>query len=229
MSLPFSEDNVIDAEPISYSLPHHSSSNITLSLFLQVSENLGASKPITTTVDFSSIDGGKDDHNSPFLTLCTQVYENSKPIANNTPPPCLPNTSSITQSSIDSQHSSVLGNCANKRIKRRGRPLDNKEANKKHVNGASRLLLSRQDVNNCILLFMNKEEQSIICQQLCGVDVTVFDMDTQTKHILTLKKWSTNSFHLVKAWTKDFVKKKNLKENDVISICWEKTNSRFCF
>ncbi|KAH0741377.1 hypothetical protein KY290_034420 [Solanum tuberosum] len=141
MSLPFSEDNVIDAEPISHSLPHHSSSNTTLSLFPQVSENLGASKPITTTVDFSSIDGGKDDHNSPFLTLYTQVYENSKPIANNTPPPFLPNTSSITLSSIDSQYSSifasskrevnVLGNCANKRIKRRGRPLDNKEANKK--------------------------------------------------------------------------------------------------
>ena len=97
------------------------------------------------------------------------------------------------------------------------------------VNGASRLLLSRQDVNNYILPFMNEQERSVICQQLCGVDVTVFDMDTQTSHILTLKKWSTNSFHLVKAWTKDFVKRRNLKENDEISIRWEKTNSRFCF
>lgn len=86
------------------------------------------------------------------------------------------------------------------------------------MNGASRLLLSRQDA----LPFMNEEEQSIIC----GVDVTVFDMDSQTSHVLTLKKWSTNSFHLVKGWTKDFVKRRNLKEND---LRWEKTNSRFCF
>ncbi|KAG5592434.1 hypothetical protein H5410_042948 [Solanum commersonii] len=228
MSLPFSEDSVIDAQPISYSLPHHySSSNTTLSLFPQVSENLAASKPITTTVDFSSIDGGKDHPNSPFLTLFTQVHENSKPIANNTPPPSLPNTSSTAQSSIDSQHScsfasssgevNALGNWITKKLTR------------SDVNGASRLLLSRQDVNDYIIPFMNEEEQSIICQQLCGVDVTVYDMDTQTSHILTLKKWSTNSFHLVKAWTKDFVKRRNLKENDVISIRWEKTNSRFCF
>ncbi|KAG5592429.1 hypothetical protein H5410_042943 [Solanum commersonii] len=205
MSLPFSEDSVIDAEPISYSLPHHySSSNTTLSLFPQVSENLAASKPITTTVDFSSIDGGKDHPNSPFLTLFTRVYENSKPIANNTPPPSLPNTSSTAQSSIDSQHSCSFASSSREKLTR------------SDVNGASRLLLSRQDVNNYIL-------------PLCGVDVTVFDMDTQTSHILTLKKWSTNSFHLVKAWTKDFVKRRNLKENDAISIRWEKSNSRFCF
>ncbi|KAH0645633.1 hypothetical protein KY285_033679 [Solanum tuberosum] len=142
MSLPFSEDSVIDAQPINYSLPQqYSSSNTTLSLFPQVTQNLAALKPITTTVDFSSIDGGKDHPNSPFLTLFTPVYENSKPIANNTPPPSLPNTSSTAQSSIDSQHSSdfgsssrevnALGNCANKGIKRRVRPQDNKEANKK--------------------------------------------------------------------------------------------------
>ncbi|KAK6782862.1 hypothetical protein RDI58_020658 [Solanum bulbocastanum] len=262
MSLPFSEDSVIDAKPISYCLPHqYSSSNTTLSLFPQVSENLAASEPITTTVDFSSIDGGRDHPNSPFLTLFTRVSENSKPIANNTPPPSLPNTSSTAQSSIDSQHSSVfasssrevnaLGNCAPKRsllqelgeekfIPRKKTKLT-KESNgeeghwitktltKSDVNGASRLLLSQQDVNNYILPFMNEEEQSIICEKLCGVDVTVFDMDTQTSHVLILKKWSTNSFHLVKAWTKDFVKRRNLKEKDAISIRWEKSNSRFCF
>ncbi|KAG5592431.1 hypothetical protein H5410_042945 [Solanum commersonii] len=248
--LPFSEDSVIDAEPISYCLPHqYSSSNTTLSLFSQVSENLGASKPITTTVDFSSIDGGMDNPNSPFLTLFTRVYGNSKPIANNTPPPptppstdlcfslpSLPNTSSTAQSSVfasSSQEVNALGNCALKRslfqeLGEEGHWIT-KKLTKSDVNGASRLLLSQQDVNNYILPFMNKEEQSIICQQLCGVDVAVFDMDTQTSHILTLKKWSTNSFHLVKAWTKDFVKRRNLKENDVISICWEKSNSRFCF
>ncbi|XP_049378294.1 B3 domain-containing protein At2g33720-like [Solanum stenotomum] len=260
--LPFSEDSVIDAQPISYCLPHqNSSSNTTLSLFSQVSENLAASKPITTTVDFSSIDGGKDNPNSPFLTLFTRVYVNITPPP---PPPSstdlclslpsLPNTSSTAQSSISSQYScsfasssrevNALGNSAPKRllgeqkfIPRKKTKESNgeeghwitKKLTRSDVNGASRLLLSRQEVNNYILPFMNKEEQSIICQQLRGVDVIVFDMDTQTSHVLTLKKWSTNSFHLVKAWTKDFVKRRNLKENDVISICWEKSNSRFCF
>ncbi|XP_015159432.1 putative B3 domain-containing protein At1g78640 [Solanum tuberosum] len=259
--LPFLEDSVIDAEPISYCLPHqYSSSNTTLSLFPQVSQNLAASKPITTTVDFSSIDGGKDHPNSPFLTLFTRVYVNTTPPPSSTDLclslPSLPNTSSTAQSSISSQHCcsfasssrevNALGNSAPKRslgehkfIPRKKTKLTEESNGEGHwitkkltrsdVNGASRLLLSRQDVNNYILPFMNEEEQSIICQQLCGVDVTVYDMDTQTSHILTLKKWSTNSFHLVKAWTKDFVKRRNLKENDVISICWEKTNSRFCF
>ncbi|KAH0642826.1 hypothetical protein KY289_033800 [Solanum tuberosum] len=145
MSLPFSEDSVIDAEPISYSLPHHySSSNTTLSLFPQVSENLAASKPITTTVDFSSIDGGKDHPNSPFLTLFTRVYENSKPIAKNTPQPSLPNTSSTAQSSIDSQYCFVFGS-SSREVNALGNWIT-KKLTRSDVNGASRLLLSRQDL-----------------------------------------------------------------------------------
>ncbi|KAG5592437.1 hypothetical protein H5410_042951 [Solanum commersonii] len=271
MSLPFSEDSVIDVEPISYCLPHHSSTvDFPFCMFHQVSPPSSATSS-STTVDFSSIDGGKDDPNSPFFTLFTGFSKNfvaSKPIVNSTPPPppsstdlclslpSLPNTSSTAQSSIDSQHCcsfasssrevNALGNSAPKRSLLQEfiplkKPKLTKESNgeeghwitkkltRSDVNGASRLLLSRQDVNNYILPFMNKEEQSIVCQQLCGVDVTVFDMDTQTKHVLTLKKWSTNSFHLVKAWTKDFVKRRNLKEKDAISIRWEKSNSRFCF
>ncbi|XP_055822199.1 uncharacterized protein LOC129890734 [Solanum dulcamara] len=53
LSLPFSEDIVIDAKPISYYLPHQWSS-----------------------VNFSSIDGGRDDANSPFLSVNTQISEN---------------------------------------------------------------------------------------------------------------------------------------------------------
>nr|XP_010325691.1 B3 domain-containing protein At2g33720 [Solanum lycopersicum] len=243
---PLSEDNVIDAEPIRYH-PSSSSSSTTLP---------SSAASSSTTYDFSSIDGGKDNPNSPFLTLFTGV---SKPIVNSTPPsstdlclslPSLSNTSSTAQSSIDSQPSSsfasssrevnALGNSAPKRslgeqkfIPRKKTKLTKgeeghwmtKKLTRSDVNGASRLLLPRQDVNNYILPFMNEQERSVICQQLCGVDVTVFDMDTQTSHILTLEKWSTNSFHLVKAWTKDFVKRRN----DEVSIRWEKTNSRFCF
>ncbi|TMW80656.1 hypothetical protein EJD97_017222 [Solanum chilense] len=242
---PLLEDNVIDAEPISYHQSSSSSTTLPLS-----------SASSSTTYDFSSIDGGKDNPNSPFLTLS---LPDSPPSSTDLclSLPSLPNTSSTAQSSIDSQHSSsiasssgevnALGNSVPKRslkeqkfIPRKKTKLTEesngeeghwitKKLTRSDVNGASRLLLSRQDVNNYILPFMNEQERSVICQQLCGVDVTVYDMDTQTSHILTLKKWATNSFHLVKAWTKDFVKRRNLKENDEISIRWEKTNSRFCF
>ncbi|KAM3397303.1 B3 domain-containing protein like [Capsicum galapagoense] len=105
-----------------------------------------------------------------------------------------------------------------------------KPLKKSDVNGASRLLLPRQDVKNYILPFMKEEEQAVICNELNGVDVRVYDMDTQTEHLLTLKKWpATNSFQLVKAWTSEFVKRRNLKEDDVILIRWDKNNHRFCF
>ncbi|MCD7471749.1 hypothetical protein HAX54_012414 [Datura stramonium] len=104
-----------------------------------------------------------------------------------------------------------------------------KKLTKSDVNGASRLLLPRQEVKNYILPFLDEEKQAIICQDIRGIDVTVLDLDTETEHNLTLKKWSTDSFQLVKAWTTEFVKRRNLKQDDVISIRWEKNNSRFCF
>ncbi|KAK4721472.1 hypothetical protein R3W88_011705 [Solanum pinnatisectum] len=176
-----------------------------------------------TIVDFSSIDSGKDDPNSPFFTLFTQVSKNTS------------NPQFLCFCFIKSRELGEEKFVPLKKIKLRNESNGEeghwitKRLTRSDVNGASRLLLSQQDVNNYILPFMNEEKHSIIYQQLYEVDVTIFDMDTQTSHILTLKKWSTNSFHLVKAWTKDFVKRKNLKENDEISICWEKTNYRFCF
>ncbi|KAF3648011.1 putative B3 domain-containing protein-like [Capsicum annuum] len=105
-----------------------------------------------------------------------------------------------------------------------------KSLTKSDVNGASRLLLPRQEVKNYVLRFVKEEEQTIICNEIRGVDVTVYDVDTHTEHILTLRKWpATNSFQLVKAWTREFVKRRNLKEDDVIWIRWETKNYRFCF
>ncbi|KAH0643907.1 hypothetical protein KY289_034881 [Solanum tuberosum] len=89
---PFTEDSVVDAEPISYCLRHQSTVDFTLSLYPQVSENLGASKPISATVDFSSIDGNKDHPYSPFLTLFTQVCENFAASKPNIPLPLPPAT-----------------------------------------------------------------------------------------------------------------------------------------
>ncbi|XP_047251152.1 uncharacterized protein LOC124886514 [Capsicum annuum] len=135
------------------------------------------------------------------------------------------------QCSIGSQDSSVLGNPSHKRclfqesgeekffkkIKVTKDSWITKPLTKSDVNGCSRLLLPRQEVKNYVLPFMDEEQQYTICNDSCGIDVTVFDVDTQTEHSLTFKKWNGN-FYLIKAWTAEFVKRRNLEKDDVISI-----------
>lgn len=200
LSPPFSEDSVIDVEPISYRLPPEPSSSscqdsenpsdLTLSLFPQVSEH--TSKPTLSL--FSEIS------ESSNLSLFPQISENiasSKPIGKNTPslpstdlclsPPDTSSTITTLQCSIDSsdiasssREVNALGNPASKRalfqgeqkfvpikkIKMRKESTNNptrqeatgeegqwitKKLTKSDVNGASRLLLPRQDVNKYIL------------------------------------------------------------------------------
>ncbi|XP_060211231.1 uncharacterized serine-rich protein C215.13-like [Lycium barbarum] len=204
-----------------------------LSLFPELLENLGASKPIANN-NPPPPHPPSSTSSSPSTALCLS-------------PPSTPDTSSTImtlQCSIGSQDSSSSGNCGTKRSLFQESTNDpkrqclmvgeeghwiTKKLTKSDVNGASRLLLRRQEVKSYILPFLNEEQQAIVCQGKCGIDVTVFDLDTQTEHILTLKKWATNNFQLVKAWTTEFVKRRNLKQDDVIAIRWEKNNSRFCF
>ncbi|KAG5610791.1 hypothetical protein H5410_022072 [Solanum commersonii] len=102
---PFLEDIVIDADPISYCLSHQSSSSTTVNfpfcMFHQVSPPSSTTSSCTI-VDFSSIDGSKDDPYSPFLTLFTQVSENTSN----------PNSCVFASSSRELNAS---GNCAPKR------------------------------------------------------------------------------------------------------------------
>lgn len=57
------------------------------------------------------------------------------------------------------------------------------------MNGAARFLLPRQDVKKYILPFVNEEEQTRICNELRGdVNMRAYDMNTKTKHILTVRK-----------------------------------------
>ncbi|PHU28830.1 hypothetical protein BC332_00923 [Capsicum chinense] len=90
-----------------------------------------------------------------------------------------------------------------------------KPLTKSDVNGCSRLLLPRRELKNYVLPFMDEEQQYTICNDSCRIDVTVFDVDTQTEHSLTFKKWSSDIFLLSKVWTPEFVKRRNLKEDDV--------------
>ncbi|KAM3267150.1 hypothetical protein P3S67_032661 [Capsicum chacoense] len=220
-----------------------------LSLFPQFSENLAASKPIgkntpttTNTLSSPSIDlclslpytpdttittlhrsVGSSQHSSAKRSLFREtgdekfvpakkikVRKHSTPNNSKRPQAVVP-VAAATGEGEEEGHWIV-------------KPLT-----KSDVNGASRLLLGRQDVKNYVLPFMKEEEQAVICNELRGVDVKVYDMDTQTVHILNLRKWATNSFQLVKAWTSEFVKRRNLKEDDVIWIRWDKNYYRFCF
>ncbi|PHT62082.1 hypothetical protein T459_34054 [Capsicum annuum] len=209
------EDDDIDSSFLSLSLPYYKNlANPTISSKVSKNyPNLATSKPIgNNTIPPSSSTA------APSTDLCLSL-------------PYTPDTTSSTittlHRTIGWQHSYAKRSFFQETGEDKFVPL---KKIKSDVNGASRLLLPRQDVKNYILPFMKEEEQAVICNELNGVDVRVYDMDTQTEHLLTLKKWpATNSFQLVKAWTSEFVKRRNLKEDDVILIRWDKNNHRFCF
>ncbi|XP_060211173.1 uncharacterized serine-rich protein C215.13-like [Lycium barbarum] len=220
---------------------------ISLSESGQVSENLAAFKPIANNNPPSS-----STASLPSTDLCLSLPYTSDTSSTITTLHC-----SIGSQDSTAALASSSGNCATKRslfqesnIRVRKESTNNpkrqrlisqppppsvlveeywitKKLTKSDVNGASRLLLPRQEVNTYILPFLDKEQQAMISQD--GIDVTVLDLDTETEHTLTLKKWLTNSFQLIKAWTAEFVKIRNLKQDDVIAIRWDENNSRFCF
>ncbi|KAM3264080.1 hypothetical protein P3L10_001074 [Capsicum annuum] len=205
------EEEEIDPSFLSLSLPFYENlSNPTVSPFQQVSKN----------------------PSEPTLSLFPEFSENlsaSKNIANSTPPPSSSAAYTPVQCSIGSQDSSVLGNPSHKRclfqesgeekffkkIKVTKDSWITKPLTKSDVNGCSRLLLPRRELKNYVLPFMDEEQQYTICNDSCGIDVTVFDVDTQTEHSLTFKRWSSDIFLLSKVWTPEFVKRRNLKEDGV--------------
>ncbi|KAK4364737.1 hypothetical protein RND71_016095 [Anisodus tanguticus] len=206
------------------------------SLFPELFENLAAPKPIASTASLPSTDLCLSLPCTPNTSSTIVTQDSYTPLASSS-------NGVVSQNSAKRrllfQESNMGPSKKHNDTKRHRlivpRPVAGEEEHwitkkltKSDVNGASRLLLPRQEVKNYILPFMD-EQQAIICEDICGIDVTVLDLDTETEHILTLKKWSNDSFQLVKAWTTEFVKRRNLKEDDVIEIRWEKDNSRFCF
>ncbi|KZV30563.1 hypothetical protein F511_05713 [Dorcoceras hygrometricum] len=59
-----------------------------------------------------------------------------------------------------------------------------------------------------------------------GVEIDVYDVDTEMTHTLVLKRWKTNSYVLNNGRTKDFVKRMVLKKNDKIGLRWEEHDRR---
>ncbi|XP_073312154.1 putative B3 domain-containing protein At1g78640 [Primulina huaijiensis] len=98
-----------------------------------------------------------------------------------------------------------------------------KKLHQSDVDGSSRLLLGKKHVQAHIDPHIGKFDGKK------GVELVVYDVDTRTEHRLTLKKWKTKSYVLLKRWTKDFVKRRELSKNDEIGFRWERIHRRFEF
>ncbi|KAL0420703.1 UNVERIFIED_CONTAM: hypothetical protein Slati_3093200, partial [Sesamum latifolium] len=99
-----------------------------------------------------------------------------------------------------------------------------KELTRSNVDGSSRLLLGNKGfVQEHIL-------PNVIETGGGGFDVNVRDVDTGSEHMLVLKlRKSSNSYVLTKNWVSEFVKRRELEENDEFGLRWNDENSRLEF
>lgn len=99
---------------------------------------------------------------------------------------------------------------------------------KSDVDGSSRLLIGRKEVLSHIAPFFT-DNPFEFCQNNAGIHVIVYDVDTNTGHMLKLTKWKTGSFVLKNNWTQQFVKRRELKENDEIGLRMDFQEARLEF
>ncbi|XP_019186493.1 PREDICTED: B3 domain-containing protein At2g33720-like [Ipomoea nil] len=96
------------------------------------------------------------------------------------------------------------------------------------VNTSSRLLLSKRDMQESVLPLMD-DERYAACQSKEGLRVKMWDLDADSEHELSLKKWKSGSFVLTSNWSMEFVRRRNLQEGDWIRLRWDTENLRFIF
>ncbi|KAL2515934.1 B3 domain-containing protein [Forsythia ovata] len=96
------------------------------------------------------------------------------------------------------------------------------------VDDSSRLLIGRKLVLTHITPFFTNNP-SEFCQNKEEIRVTIFYVNTLIEHMLTLKKWATNSFVLLNNWKNNFVNRRKLKENDEVGLRWDVNTSRLEF
>ncbi|KAK0595010.1 hypothetical protein LWI29_002536 [Acer saccharum] len=104
-----------------------------------------------------------------------------------------------------------------------------KKLKKSDLGDLSRLLIPKSCVETHVLPFIADAVKQVLHSK-DGLRVGVCDYDTQSLHQLDFKKWpSSKSYVLTLNWRKDFVKRRNLKENDQIALSWDPYTSRFWF
>ncbi|GAU25261.1 hypothetical protein TSUD_17740 [Trifolium subterraneum] len=90
-----------------------------------------------------------------------------------------------------------------------------------------RLLLNKDLANDFVIpVLMGGAEAA---KQKEGVEVQVWDVDTQSLHSLVFKIWSSAQNVFIKTWLSDFVLRRELKKGDVIGLQWDQANQRFNF
>ncbi|KAK1576225.1 hypothetical protein Q3G72_012025 [Acer saccharum] len=101
---------------------------------------------------------------------------------------------------------------------------------KSDLGDLSRLLMRTSCVETHVLPFMGFDAVKQVLHSKDGLRVGVWDYDTHSLHQLDFKKWpSSKSYVLTLNWSKDFVKRRNLKEKDQIALFWDLYASRFWF
>ncbi|KAJ0042293.1 hypothetical protein Pint_17510 [Pistacia integerrima] len=92
-----------------------------------------------------------------------------------------------------------------------------------------RFLLQTKTYKKYVLPFFNRHQINEV-QSKEGLRVMVWDQDTQSRHSLIMKKWSTSkSYIFIDGWTQIFVSRRNLKTGDEIGLYWDPYNSIFNF
>ncbi|CAK7336447.1 unnamed protein product [Dovyalis caffra] len=111
------------------------------------------------------------------------------------------------------------------KIKKKMKPSD--------LGNLCRLLVSADLVKKHILPFLKKDQikqLEVKNQEINGLKVWVWDMNTESMHQLVFKRWSTSKSYIFNdGWTKQFVKRRNLVEGDEIGLFWDNDHSRFHF
>ncbi|KAL5746384.1 hypothetical protein ACOSP7_027530 [Xanthoceras sorbifolium] len=105
-----------------------------------------------------------------------------------------------------------------------------KRLTKSDLNGLSRLLIGKNLIHEHVLPLMSADAVQLV-ESGTGIIVCVWDHDTHSTHQLMFKKWSQSSkaYILSLAWTKDFVKRRDLKVGDQIGLFWDCHQSMFGF
>lgn len=90
----------------------------------------------------------------------------------------------------------------------------------RNMHRASRLVLRRKLVKKHILPYLSYQIINRVENQ--GAGVTIYDLNTSSEHQLIFKRWKgSGTYVLMSTWSREFVKRRQLKEGDLIGFCWD--------
>ncbi|GAA0167293.1 hypothetical protein LIER_22260 [Lithospermum erythrorhizon] len=94
------------------------------------------------------------------------------------------------------------------------------------VNNCSRLMISKQFVQENVMPFLNDADRELVNGN-GGINVSVYDGDTQSEHYVQFKLWPSSACYVFTGWSRQFTTRRSLREGDTISLSW--LQNRFYF